>query len=741
MQLPKFLTNRRWPFLWLGFGVIAFLLVLRAADPYPVTAMRLAYFDYLQRLAPREFREDLPVRVLDIDEESLAQYGQWPWPRTEIARITDRLFELGAAAVAFDVLFAEPDRYSPSRLTSNPAFANVLAAVPDSLLVDNDTVFANSISGRPVVLGVAVRTDSAGIQPKPKAGVVQIGERPADALVQVPALTSLAPPLGDVATGIAGINVAPGAGGGTVRQVPLLWRGPTGLIPALGIEALRVAAGETTLFLEERPGAPGIVGSLGIGPWTIPTTEDGGIWLFYRKDDPRLYVSAQEIFTGEEASLRQSFSNRIVLVGTSAAGLLDLRETALGETVPGVSIHAQIIEQIMLGNVLRRSDITSGLEMLTIIALGLAVAAALRFFGAAVSIFIGGVLASVVLGISWVAFTKNGLLFDASFPLVGGIVNFSVLTAYQFIVADREKRMIRSAFSHYVAPEFLRELEKSGHDMGLGGETTQLTVMFADIRNFTPMSEKMEPTEVVSLLNDLFSRLGEEILAEKGTIDKFIGDAVMAFWNAPLKVEDHAMRAINAALRMRSALEDFNANSEALGRQPVALAIGCATGEACVGNIGSRVRFNYTAIGDVVNVTARIETSCRRVGYDIVISERLYAQADKGLALLEAGAVNLKGKSQRERIYIVVGNAELAQSVEFTELAALHDRLLMALRSGDAQKVGNTLEACLQLAPRIEPGLLAFYAAISDRREDFDAVSGTIKQLRSEPHNGSRAFI
>ena len=332
----------------------------------------------------------------------------------------------------------------------------------------------------------------------------------------------------------------------------------------------------------------------------------------------------------------------------------------------------------------------------------------------------GGMSAAVVLGISWLAFRQQLVLFDVTFPLLGGMANFGLLAGYLFISTEREKRVIRQIFSHYVAPEILDEMEVSGQQLQLGGETQEITVMFSDIRGFTPLSESVSATDLVTLLNQLFSKIGDQILHERGTIDKFIGDAVMAFWNAPVPVDEHPCRAAQAALLMRQALVDFNASDVMQGRPPIALATGCATGRACVGNIGSKRRFNYTVIGDVVNVAARIEQSCRHVEYDILVSSAVYEKTRQDMAMLEAGYVDLKGRTDLEPVYVLVGNQQVLKTPAFQKLEATHRTLIAAIRGrlpGD--QIERVCDDCVAQAQHIEPGLQRFYFALSGRVADF----------------------
>ncbi len=718
---PKEKIGRRRGFRLVGLGLILIGCFIRVMDPYPVRMTRLIYFDILQRIMPREYNPDLPVRVLDIDEKSLANWGQWPWPRTILAQMVENLGEYGAAAIAFDMLFVEPDRYSPARLLNDPALAGVLTVERRAQKMDYDVLFGLEVANWPVVMGTAARLSHEGSQVTPKTGIIEIGENPTAGLIAVPYWTPIAPPLDRSAAGIGGVNVSPLGGTGIVRRVPVLWGGPNGPLPGLGIEALRVAIGAPFILAEGAPDEKGIMLAVELGDFRLPTTENGEVWVRYRQDRPELYLSADDVMQNpDDPVLRAEIEGRIILVGTSAAGLFDMHQTSLGESVPGVSIHAQMLEQIITGEMLSRSDVTAALELLSFVLLGLIVIAVMSSFGAVASFVAGGAAAAVVLGTSWLAFQNQLVLFDVTFPLMGGMANFGLLAGYLFVSTEREKREIRQVFSHYVAPEILDEMEISGHSLQLGGETQEITVMFSDIRGFTPLSESVSATDLVALLNELFSQVGDQILKERGTIDKFIGDAVMAFWNAPLPVEDHPCRAAHAALLMRKALVRFNASDVMQDRPPIALATGCATGQACVGNIGSRSRFNYTVIGDVVNVAARIEQSCRHVDYDILVSSAVYRAARQDLAMLEAGFVDLKGKSDLEAVYALVGDRTLIDSPEFQKLSQAHADLIAAVRERHSHlRIERMCHRCAAMAADIEPGLRQFYLTLPGRAADF----------------------
>ncbi len=708
-------------FVAFAFAVCAILVGIRASEPASVVALREAYFDLLQQIHPRQSAE-LPVRVVDIDEASLSRLGQWPWPRHLLATLNARLAEMGAAVVVYDVIFAEPDRLSLSRLLDDPVIGRQLgdaAAVLEGLSeldgLDYDRVFADSMGSLPVVLGISDAGQGGGTPLASKAGFVQVGSG-TGALPRLTNATTIVPGLYEAAAGIGSINVSPAATGGVVRQVPLVWQTDAGFVPGLAVEALRIAMQESTFVLQSDPADIGLSG-LRLGGYEVPTDENGQFRVHYRHDVPGLYVSAADILGSDpDPGIIDRIAGNIVFVGTSAAGLLDLRQTALGDSIPGVSIHAQIVEQILLEQYLNRTTVQDFLEILIFIATAFVVFLCLILFGPVASVVTGGVAGGAVLALSWVLFTRNGLLLDATFPMVGGFIVFTALSAFQFIIIDREKRLIRRSFAKYVSPSILSEIEQTGQDLKLGGGMRNVLVMFSDIRNFTPLSETMPAEDLVALLNELFSELTDEILEEKGTIDKYIGDAVMAFWNAPVALDDYHTRACLGALRMRARLKSFSAMLETSGRPPIRMATGLAAGPACVGNMGSRDRFNYSVVGEVVNEAARIEASCRVVGYDIVASKSVADHAT-GMALLEAGDLELKGVSQRSTVYLVVGDQALAQSAEFRALKDAHDRLWSALREGRA--TAPYLAKCRALCDVVDPGLTEVYRRLEQTPSAF----------------------
>ncbi|GGE45703.1 CHASE2 domain-containing protein [Actibacterium pelagium] len=720
----------RAPVLLLGAALILVLTALRLANPHPIQTLRLSYFDFLQRLEPRDYQE-LPVRVVDIDEDSLREVGQWPWPRDQLAILLDKLAGYGAAVITLDILFAEPDRNNLARLLQDPVLADMLSPDARDVLssrLATDQVFARAMSRVPVVLGQAAgsgsRTDQTAYD---KAGFVEVGQSPGEGVIPLRSVTPIIPVLRNASLGIGNVNVTPIRTTGVVRQVPLVWRLGDGYLPSLSTEALRVALGQPIFLLNGSPDISGVMQSLQVAGYNIPTNERGEIWVHYRKDHPDLYISANDVLTDRNPEdLQAALQGQIVLVGTSAAGLLDIRATPLGESVPGVSIHAQILEQILTEDYLFRNDTIAGLEVLAFVILGFLVTRLMHRSGAAHSVFAGAIVAVIVTAGSWFAFSQYNILFDATFPLLGGLVNFGFLNAFQFIVADRDKRRIRGSFSQYLAPSVLEQIEEHDYEITLDGEVRDMTIMFTDIRNFSPMAEKVSPQQLVPILNELFTDLSEEILEQEGTIDKFIGDSIMAFWNAPLPVEQHCRKAALAALQIEKATAEFARRHPEID-PPIRVCLGVASGMASVGNMGSRQRFNYSVIGDTVNVAARLETSCRHLSAELVFSERVREEADD-LAWIYAGKVALKGISERQPVYVLVGDAELKASETFQAFCRAYDGLLDGLKLG----VLNTgsLQECQSLAPSVSRQLIDYLSQIENRVEDFQQVQAVAQTAK-----------
>ncbi len=712
-----------------GLILIGSLLAIRVSEPFLVREARVTTADLLQRTSPRPYI-DAPVKIVDIDERSLSLLGQWPWPRDRVAELVDRLHAAGAAAVAFDFLFVEPDRMSPSRLLSDPAVRARLGLDghgSSSDLADNDKIMAEALRRGNVVLGFGT-SEQRREHPQVKAGFAYTGEDPAPYVIRLRGGAWLLPTLADAAAGIGSVNLSTEDAADSVRAVPIVWSDGKRLYPSLIGEALRVAQGAQTYVINADQ-ATGGVQSVRIGAFEVPTGPTGEFNLYYTPPRPDRYVSAADIFDDDRLrALAPDLAGRIVFIGTSAAGLFDLHKTSLGYTAPGVEMHAQAVEQIINGQFLLKKEWTNAVEYIALLLGSVIVGLTTIYGGARIAFFLGAAIASLIAFGSWYAFRYLGVLIDFSFPLVAGITVWFAATAFRYIVTDKEKRGIRNAFSRYVHPSVLKDIERNYSQVQLGGENCELTVLFTDIRNFTTLSERLTPAELVAFLNQLLGALGKEIVVEGGVIDKFIGDSIMAFWNAPLRQRDHAARACAAALQMRNVVRHMN-DEKLFGLPPhvarearIEIGVGINTGAACVGNVGSSDRFNYSAIGDAVNVASRAESACKEVGYDLVVGRSTASQAP-GFAFLEAGAVQLKGKTERVQLMILIGDRDLAASSRF-QVFEQHYRNALELLAGQRVGLESALAECRKLAAEIDLKLVRYLQLLAERREDFMLPTG-----------------
>jgi adenylate cyclase len=667
-------------------AIMVGVLSVRVADPSLLSHLRNLAFDEYQRLAPRPYDPALPVRIVAIDEASLDAIGQWPWPRERLADIAARLSDAGAAAVAFDLALSEPDRTSAAtvlkRLPESRERDQLLKGLPAE--GDGDRVLSETLAGMPAVLGVILTHGAAKAGGVPsKSGFASAGDDPKPFLPHFSGVTAPLPALGAAARGLGAMNWIPDRDQ-IVRSVPLLFVADETVVPGLVAEALRVAQGASTYVVrasnasgETAFGQATGVNAVRVGALTIPTDAAGAVRVHYSPTTDARYLSAASILDGTFDTTQ--VAGRIVLVGATAPGLLDLRSTPIDVAVPGVEIHAQLLEHILSGAFLRRPDWASGLETVVFVALAIVIALSAAYLPVRASSSIG------VLGIagwcaaSWLAYRNEDLLLDPTFPSMSAAAVLFATVGYVAFREERGRREIRSAFGRYVAPGLVEELARDPERLRLGGEIKDMTILFTDMRGFTTVSEGMDAERLTAFVNAFLTPLTDTILANRGTIDKYIGDAVMAFWNAPLDDDDHARHACEAALSMLRAIDAFNAADH--GYPPVAIGIGLNTGACCVGNLGSERRFDYSVIGDDVNVASRFEGQTKAYGVPIIVGERT-AQAVADFALIEFDRVRVKGKTVPLSLFALLGDAQAAGDPGFVRLKAAAGRLTGAYRAG-----------------------------------------------------------
>ncbi|HEX3499519.1 MAG TPA: adenylate/guanylate cyclase domain-containing protein [Stellaceae bacterium] len=716
-RLTQFLAQGR----LLALIVLAAALALHYLDPATVQLMRMHGFDVLQEIFPRAEGEH-PVTIVDLDEESLKALGQWPWPRTLIAELTDRLTALGAAVVGFDVYFPEPDRMSPALAAQNFAGLDPATRATLETLPSNDSVFAEALRRGRVVLGETAKERDIGTADLPvnRAPLARLGSDPLRHLRRYPGVIRAIPELEQAAAGLGMVTIEPEADG-IIRRVPLVLAIGSELFPALSFEMLRVVTGESVAV---RTGPYGIEGLL-INPFTIPTDDNGSVWVHFAPHEKSIYVSAKDVINGSVDPAR--IAGKLVLVGTSATGLGDNKTTPLDPWLPGVEVHAQLLETVMSGTYLSRPDWAAGAERLLIIAAGLIMIMLVSVTGARWTLLVLVLIAAALIAGDAYLYRFHALMIDISLPLLASAALYTLLVYANYSREESQRREIRRAFAQYLSPVVVEQLARDPSRLKLGGDHRSMTFLFSDIRGFTAISEHYaeDPGGLIVLINRYMTPMTDTIQAHRGTIDKYIGDAIMAFWNAPLDDAVHARDACFAALDMMRELEALNrtlaaeadagkaeqcraasANGSVMSKphiftRSLAIGIGINTGDCIVGNMGSEFRKNYTVLGDAVNLAARLESQSKNYGVTIVIGEETYKQV-ADLAGIELDLIAVKGKVQAVHIFTLLGGAELAATPAYRDLRARHDAMLAAYRGQDWAEARGLIASCRPLSRQLD---------------------------------------
>lgn len=695
-------------------GVAAVLLVaLLALFPPPSLApalerTSLLLFDSFQRAEPRPY-EDAGVRVVDIDEETIRRLGQWPWPRTDIALLTDRLAEAGAAAIAYDIVLSEPDRTSPSRLAKrlalDPEMRAMLARLPD-----NDVVLAESFAKAPVITGFFLTHDAYKRTVRPKAGFALSGTEPtrlasfSDAIAPLPGIEA-------AASGNGFVSIAPDSDA-IVRRTQLIARNGSVIVPSLSLDALRVAQGAGAVILKTGDGSGelgggGDVVSLKVGQFEVPTTRSGDLWMRYTSPVPGRTIPAWKILSGAIGAerLRGEVEGRIIFVGAGAIGLRDLVSTPLQDRELGVMVHAQAAEQMILGHFLVRPDWAPGLEIALLLGLGIGLAVLLPKIGALKGAVVGAGAIGLTGAGSWYAYTAHHFLLDPTWPAMSVATAYLVQTILNFYREERQRAYIHHAFDRYLSPELVKRIADDPALLELGGVERDLSVLFADIRGFSSIAEKLAPNEVIGFMVKFLTPMTDLLLGYKATIDKYIGDAVLAFWNAPLDDPDHHINAARAALEMQQRLSDLNAEMIARGDGTwpgeVKIGIGLNSGLCCVGNIGSKRRLSYSLIGDPVNLASRLESLSKYYGVQILMGDDL-AQHLSEFAVLPVDRVRVVGRAKGEIVHVLLGDETVRATAEFVAFAAAHRAMLDAYFGQAWDEAAEINDRNAQHAPRFE---------------------------------------
>jgi adenylate cyclase len=683
---------RRWFARRFGYARLACLAllvgfaVLRSLDPAPVEELRVRTFDAFQRVDPRK-KTARPVTIIDIDDKSLEKLGQWPWPRTRLAELVNELTRLGAVVIAFDVVFSEPDRLNPDFVAD--AFPNLDEQTRAKLkaLPSNDQIFADAIRASRVVLGESGSSDELAAIDKtlPVTGLAMLGEEPQRFMFEFPGLLRNTKMLEHAAAGRGLFTIRPERDG-IVRRVPMIMLAQGQTMPSLTFEMLRVATGSGTILIKaEKAG----IKSLGVKGFTLPTDRNGQLWVHYARHDASLYVPAINVL--EKTVAPEMIAGKLVLIGTSAVGLNDIKTTPVSRAMPGVEIHAQVLESALTGEVISQPFYGIAIEFATALLFGLLVIAFAPLFGPVTLVALGAVFASALIGTSWYYYSQHRLLIDFTYPLLSTTAIYLTLIFSSFVREQQQRKQIRTAFSQYMSPALVAQLALSPEKLVLGGEEREMTIMFSDMRGFTSISEtyKSDPQGLTALMNRFLTPLTNAILDRNGTIDKYMGDAIMAFWNAPLDDKQHQLNACEAALDMLERVDELNQErmeeAEEEGRPfiPLNVGVGLNTGTCVVGNMGSDMRFDYSVFGDSVNLASRLEGQSKEYGFPIIVGSTTALAVKDRFAILELDFIMVKGKKEPEVIYAIAGREDTAQSGRFQRLRNLTIEMLACYRSRD----------------------------------------------------------
>ena len=635
---------------WTALITLAVVLLVRVADPSFVESVRLRYFDQLVTSQPAK---DIPVSVVNIDEATLDKYGQFPFPRGDYARIIHELYDHDAGLVVFNVMMPEKDRFK------------------------QDAVLASIMRDFPTVLPI-VATAGKSKNTNRGSAVQPIGQDPHGLLVEYPGLISNVDPQSERAAGVGVVNTFPEVDG-VVRRMPLIIMADDTLQPSLAMETLRVAAGDTRIQVKFT--------DMGVEALRVPklnrinTDELGRVWIDWSAT-PKEYSLVD---------LPKSFDKGIVIVGLSAAGLANPVSTAKGEVWPQY-LQAAAVGTMLNGTTIQRPVWADTAELATLVAISLLLLFLTRWTYVGLAAMV--VLASANAIIPYYVYSHFLFLFDAT-AITAGVI-LVALHAYgvKFVSEFLQKQQIKKQFGSYLSPDLVAKLVKDPSLLKLGGTEQDLTIQFSDVRGFTSISEHYgkDVQGLTKIMNRYMTVMTKVILENEGTLDKYIGDATMSFWNAPLDNHKHAKDSVKAALGMIEAVKEFNNEIAKEGVPPFGLGIGCNTGIVVVGNMGGEQRFDYTCLGDAVNLASRLEGQSKNYGVLIVLGPETANRLDGEYFTLELDCIAVKGKKEGVIIHTVFRNPAEEDMSKWNHAKEIHDLMLEYYRKQQWDKALALIE-------------------------------------------------
>ena len=628
--------------------VAAVLLGVRIDNGDTIKTLRYKTWDYFQQIHPRNSISD-SITVVNITEDDLKRYGQWPWPRHVMAMLHAHIADAGAILVNYNILFAEPDRMSGVEYLKSMPMTNELREQLGSVLLDTDGIFSNILkeSGNAVIL-MSVKND-AGVELPSTTQIIEKG----NVKPWLYNYQGIVAPTQKISAGVAGIgvNVTSPEPDAVVRKIPVLIRISGKIYPSMLLENVRLLNGSKRIkVIAKEHGIDEVLVSKKAG---VPVNHLAEMYINYADPEKYVQMSATEIFSN--SFNENKIKGRIVVVGMDAAGLSVLKYTPHGLTTDQM-ISAQALDTLLTGKLLLRTPQADTLEILFIGFLGLLMIILIPrvsvLFSVPLLLFVMGGISYA----SFMAYANKGFLVDPSFAVLYIFLIWSHSTYNNFATQSRLRKQIKKQFEHYLDPGMVKKLQKDPSLLKLGGETKQMTFLFSDIRGFTPISEKYKgnPEGLTKLINRFLTRMTDVIIKNGGTIDKFMGDCIMAFWNAPIANPKHKQMAIKSAIEMQTELVKLNKRLIEEGLPQINIGIGINSGEALVGNMGSEQRFDYSVIGDAVNLASRLESSSKTLGKTLVIGEETRRTIENKFSFEYIDSITVKGKTEKIKVYTIL---------------------------------------------------------------------------------------
>ena len=632
---------------WTALITLSVILSVRLADPSFVESVRLRYFDQLVTSQPAK---DIPVSVVNLDEATLDKLGQFPFPRDYYADIIQDLYQHDAGLVVFNVLMPEKDRFK-----QDAVLGRTMQAFPTVL---------------PAVAGQKNKNDSHG------SPVQKVGQDPAGKVVEYPGLLSNVEPQSSVAAGVGIVNTFPEIDG-VVRRMPLVIMVGDDLYPSLAMETLRVAAGDTRIQVK--------IGEAGVEALRVPkldrinTDSLSRVWIDWSAT-PKEYSYTE---------LPKSFNKGIVIVGLSAAGLANPVATAKGEVWPQY-LQAATLGTMLTGTTIQRPEWADNAEILALAVLSIVLLFLTRW--TYVGLLSGVIFIGILYPVSQYLYSHHLWLVDITAISVGVVLVLLHAYGVKFVSEFLQKQQIKKQFGSYLSPDLVAKLQKNPELLVLGGEEQELSIMFTDVRGFTSISEfyGKDVQGLTKIMNRYMTAMTKTILENDGTLDKYIGDAQMAFWNAPLDNTKHCKDSVKAALEMLGSLDGFNKEIAEEGTPPFGMGIGINTGDVVVGNMGSEQRFDYTCLGDAVNLASRLEGQSKNYGVLIVLGPETAARLDNEFFTLELDCIAVKGKKEGVNIFTAFRNP--SDMTTWNTARTLHNEMLEFYRAQQWSKASTLVE-------------------------------------------------